>query len=94
MLEKYYRERIDAGRSGADGDHCWMEVKSHRLIYVTATPVICRGRGLTEDINGEIGLVVHADVKDSSYHVRFESNALGERTVDPGSVLMLFADDE
>ena len=94
MLEKYYRERIHAGYSGANGDNCWMEVESHRLVYVTATPVICRGWGLTEDINGEMGLVVHADVKDSLYRVRFEDTALGERTVDARNAIMLFADDE
>ena len=69
MLEKYYRKRIQAGRPCDDGEHCWMVVKSNRLVYVTATVVICRGRGMADDINGQIGLIVHANVKEHSYRV-------------------------
>ena len=49
---------------------------------------------MAEDINGQIVLVVHADVNERSYRVRFEDTALGERTVNAGSAIMLFADDE
>ena len=94
MIEKYYHKRLQSGHPGDDGEHCWMEVKSNWLVYVTATVVLCCGRGLAEDINGQIGLVVHADVNKRSYRVRFEDTALGERTVNAESAIMLFADDE
>ena len=71
-----------------------MPVHLNWLVYVTATVVICRGPGVAGDIDGKIGLIVHANMKDCTYHVRFEDTKLGERTVTAESAIMMFAENK
>ena len=94
MLEKYYHDGIASGHSCVDGEHCWMKVESSRLVYVTATVVICRGPGVADGINGKIVMLVHANVKECFYRVRFEDTKLGECTVNAESSIVMFADNE